>query len=354
MATVNRALWQDGVGVQGVVRERPVPTREELGDRQVLVKVHAWAMNPCDSMLQTVSLPFVKYPVILGQDVAGTVEAVGSTAASKFSVGDRIFAFTAGNNGFQEYVPLDYTLAAKIPGDLSYSEASVFGLCITTSSFSLFGKNFLNLDFPKLGAPKTGKTVLIWGGSSAAGSNAIQMAVGAGYEVLTTCSPRNFEYVKSLGASKVFDRSRPTVTEDVVAELGDCAGIYMAAGSNAAACKVSAASKQKVLVVSSNPVAPGDVPEGVEAKFTFGSGVGPEAFAETLPATFGGYLPEALANGVYKIAPPPRTVNRKGLDGIQEALDIMKAGVSAVKLVVERSWRHDPAHMPYFQPADQI
>lgn len=90
------------------------------------------------------------------------------------------------------------------------------------------------------------------------------------------------------------------------------------------------------MVVSSNPVAPEDVPAGVEAKFTFGSGIGPEAFAETLPATFGGYLTEALTKGVYKIAPPPHNVNSKGLDGIQEALDVLKAGVSASKLVVER------------------
>lgn len=90
------------------------------------------------------------------------------------------------------------------------------------------------------------------------------------------------------------------------------------------------------MVVSSNPIVPSDIPEGVEAKFTFGTGTGPDAFAETLPATFGGYLVEALAKGVYKIAPPPQVVNNKGIDGIQEALDELKAGVSALKLVVER------------------
>ncbi|KAI1179081.1 GroES-like protein [Nemania sp. FL0916] len=336
----NRVVWQDKAGVPGVVRERELPTENELGDRKVLVKVQAWALNPCDAMLQQTSLPFVKYPVILGQDVAGTVEAVapGSAAASKFSVGDRVFGFTA-NNGFQDYVPLDYTLMARIPGDLPYRDAVVFGLCITTSSFSLFGKDFLHLEYPKLDAPKRGKSILVWGGSSAAGTNAIQMATAAGYEVITTCSPRNFDYVKSLGAVKAFDYNDPNVIEKVASELdqGECAGIYMAAGSNAAACKVSAASKQKPPVASSNPVSPGDVPEGVTAKFTFGAGVGPEAFAETLPATFGGYLPEALAKGVYKIAPPPRVANKKGLDGIQEAMDILKGGVSASKLVVEQS-----------------
>jgi NADPH:quinone reductase-like Zn-dependent oxidoreductase len=232
-----------------VIREQTLPSSEDLDDRGVLIKVHAWAMNPCDAILQTTPLPFVKYPVILGQDVAGTVEAVkpDSTAASKFQVGDRVFGFTA-NNGFQDYVTLDYTLMAKVPGDIPYRDAVVFGLTITTSSFSLFGKDFLYLDYPALGAPKKGKTLLVWGGSSAAGSNAIQLATGAGYGVITTCSPSNFEYVKSLGAVKAFDYSSPTITQDIVAEIdnGDCVGIYMAAGSNAAACQVSAASRQEV------------------------------------------------------------------------------------------------------------
>ncbi|KAK7914223.1 hypothetical protein PG985_011926 [Apiospora marii] len=341
---MNRILWQDDVGVPGVIRERAIPTTDDLGDRKVLVKVQAWAMNPCDSLLQSTALPFVKYPVVLGQDIAGTVEAVapGSAAASQFRVGDRIFGFTV-NHGFQDYVALDYTLMARIPSaDMPYRDAVVFGLCATTSSFSLFGRDYLLLDFPKLDAPKKGKSLLVWGGSSAAGSNAIQMATGAGYDVITTCSPRNFDYVRNLGAVKAFDYNSPTVIQDVVAELdkGVCAGIYMAAGSNAAACQVSAASKQKfdkLFVASSNPIAPNDIPEGVEAKFTFGNGTGAEIFAETLPATFGRYLPEALAAGVYKIAPPPQVVNRKGLEGIQEALDALKDGVSAVKLVVGRS-----------------
>ncbi|KAM7202688.1 hypothetical protein V8F33_002614 [Rhypophila sp. PSN 637] len=126
MAPANRALWQDGVGVSGVIRDQPLPTTDELGDRKVLVKGEAWAMNPCDGMLQNTPLPFVKFPVILDQDIAGTVEAVapGKTAAKKF----------------KDYVPVDCSLIAKIPNDIPYSDAVVFGLCITTSSFSLFGK----------------------------------------------------------------------------------------------------------------------------------------------------------------------------------------------------------------------
>ncbi|KAI1409888.1 GroES-like protein [Hypoxylon sp. FL1857] len=330
---INRSLWQDKPGVPGVIREAPTPS--QLEDRQLLVKVHAWAMNPCDAMLQDQALPFIKYPVILGQDIAGVVEAVGSTAASKFEVGDRVFAFTI-NNGFQDYVPVDYTLTAKIPDPLSSVQASVFPLCCTTAAFSLFGKDFLGLPPPTLNPTNTGKSVLIWGGSSAVGSNGIQLAKAAGFEVITTCSPRSFDYVKGLGADKVFDYNSPSAIDDVVAELdkGTCAGIYLAVGSVADACRVSHRSKQKLFVASSNPVNPGDVPEGVEAKMVFGTG-GVDMFKEILPVTFGGFLVEALAQGMYKVAPPPEVVSTNGLQGIQEALNLLKKGTSAKKLVVE-------------------
>jgi len=247
----NRALWQDTFGVPGEIRNNSLSTNDELGDHKVLVKVHAWAINPCDHMLQDRNM--VKYPVILGCDVAGTVEAVvlGSAAASQFSVGDRVFGFSA-NNGFQDYVALEDKLMTKVPGDMACREAVVFGLCIATSAMFLFGKDYLHLDYPKLGASKNGQFVLVWGGSSAVGSNAIQLATAAGYNVIVTCSKKNFDYVKSLAAVQVFDYKDTDVTEKVAAELdrGECVGVFMAAGlkdGNVAACKVAAASKQKVL-----------------------------------------------------------------------------------------------------------
>jgi NADPH:quinone reductase-like Zn-dependent oxidoreductase len=247
----NRAVWQDTCGVPGVIRDNPLPTDHELGDHKVLVKVHAWAINPCDYILQDRNLGS-SYPIILGCDVAGTVEAVvpGSTAASHFRVGDRVFGFTA-NSGFQDYVALDDRLMATIPSDMAYREPVVLGLCIATSAMFLFGKDYLHLEYPKLGVPKRGKSILVWGGSSAVGSNAIQLATAAGYDVIATCSTRNFDYVKGLGAVQVFDYKDTDVTEKVAAELdrGECAGIFMAAGfedGNVAACKVAAASKQTV------------------------------------------------------------------------------------------------------------
>ncbi|KAI6085042.1 GroES-like protein [Hypoxylon rubiginosum] len=331
--SVNRVLWQDKPGVPGVIREDPIPT--QLEDRQVLVKVRSWALNPADAILQDQSLGHWTYPLILGQDVAGTVEAVGSIGASKFDIGDRVFGFSV-NNGFKDYVTLDHTLTAKIPESVSFSEACVFPLCITTASFALFGKDYLGLPLPSLNPMSTGKTILVWGGSSAVGSNGIQLAKAAGFDVVAACSSRNFDYVKNLGARAAFDYNSPSAINDIVAELdkGTCAGIYIAAGDAKDPCLIAHMSKDKPFVASSIPIKPGDAPEGVNAKMVFGKG-GIDQFEETLPVTFGGFLPEALAKCLYKIAPSPEIVSTKGLEGIQEALDILKKGVSAKKLVVE-------------------
>ncbi|KAL2188065.1 hypothetical protein L209DRAFT_778000 [Thermothelomyces heterothallicus CBS 203.75] len=200
---------------------RPLITHDELGDHKVLVKDRNLGPG---------------YPVILGCDVAGTVEVVapGSAAASRFRVGDRVFGFGA-NRGFQDYVALEDKLMATIPGDMTYHEPVVPGLCIATSAMFLFGEDYLHLDYPKLGLPKKGKSVLIWGG------------IGRRQQ----CDPAraNFDCVRSLGAVQVFDYKDPEVTERVAAELdeGECAGVFMAAGlkeGNVAAWKVAAASKQ--------------------------------------------------------------------------------------------------------------
>lgn len=332
MAT-NKQLWQIQPGEPGTIQESQVPSN--VDDRKLLVKVRSWAINPCDAILQDRALPIVKYPIILGQDISGTVEQVGSIAAQKFSKGDKIFGFTI-NNAFQEYAPVDYTLAAKIPDGVSFNEAVVFGLCCTTSAYSLFAPDHLALPLPSLDSEPIGKSILIWGGSSAVGSNAIQLAKGVGLEVFTTCSSRSFEYVRSLGADHVFDYSDLTVTDEIAAALdkGICAGIYLAAGNVADACQVSAKSKQKLFVSSSNPVMPGDCPEGVEAKMAYSTS-GAEAFAPAIAATWNGYLVEALSKGKYKVAPAPQIVSEKGVEGIQVALDMWKKGVSATKLVVE-------------------
>ena len=337
----HRSFWQDKAGVLGVIREGPIPSK--VADGEFIVKVHAWAVNPADYMVQDIPLPFVTYPLILGEDVAGTVEVVGPAAASKFKVGDRILGLALGSavmkpeqGGFQEYVILDHTMACKISDSLSFNDASVFPLCITTTTYGLFSKDFLGMPFPEVNSTSTGKSVFIWGGSSGVGSNAIQLCKAAGFEVITTCSARNFDYVKSLGADKIFDYNSPSAIKDIANELdqGICIGIFQAAGEVAPSCQVAHESKQKLFVATTNPVPEGTIPEGVEAKMVFAND-GAVIYYEISPATFGGFLPDALAKGLYKVAPAPEIVSTKGLEAIQESMDILKKGVSAKKIVIE-------------------
>ncbi|KAJ6015839.1 hypothetical protein N7540_010430 [Penicillium herquei] len=338
---MNQSVWQDQAGVPGVIRESPIPS--QISDEEIVIKVNAWAMNPADAMVQDIPLPFIKYPLILGQDIAGTVESVGSVAASKFQPGDRILGLALGaavakpeQGAFQEYVILNYNMACKIPDTLSFTDASVFPLCIATAAHGLFSKDYLGLPFPSttIAPNSSGKSILIWGGSSGVGSNAIQLCKGAGFEVITTCSPHNTQYVKDLGADIVFDYTDKDAIDEVVAALdkGECVGIFQAAGDPSPSCQVAHKSKQTLRVVATNPVPEGAAPEGVDAKMVFASG-GAVIYHETSPATFASYLPEALAKGTYKVAPAPEVVPTKGVEGLQEALDILKKGVSAKKLV---------------------
>lgn len=63
----------------------------------------------------------------------------------------------------------------------------------------------------------------------------------------------------------------------------------------------------------------------------------PDCWFETEQATFGGYLHEALAKGAYKVAPPPLVVNRKGLEGLQEGIDIMRVISEKGEVGVEKA-----------------
>ena len=102
-------------------------------------------------------------------------------------------------------------MASEIPDSISFESAAVIPLGLSTAPAGLFQDDFLKLQFPTVPPQKqTGNTLLIWGGASSVGSNAIQLAIAAGYQVVTTASPKNFEYVKKLGASAVYDYNAAT------------------------------------------------------------------------------------------------------------------------------------------------
>ncbi|KAJ3487136.1 hypothetical protein NLG97_g6476 [Lecanicillium saksenae] len=209
------------------------------------------------------------------------------------------------------------------------------------------------------GTKPNGKTVLVWGGSTSVGGNAIQLAVAAGYSVVTTASPKNYDYVKSLGASHVFDYRSRTVIADIVTLLRNkpvSGAIAVGNGSTEACIDVLSKTKSPGMVAQVSFPWPEKIPSGgirlfmsmlflawwnvtvafkskmagVKAKFVFGSSLFEN---EVSTAIYKDFLPEALQQSKYVAAPPPQVVG-DGLRSIQKGLDLQMEGVSAMKIVV--------------------
>lgn len=157
----------------------------------------------------------------------------------------------------------------------------VLPLGISTASAGLFQKDYLNLPFPSPEQPALkplNRILLIWGGSSSVGSCAIQLAKAAGAIIITTASPKNFAYVKTLGAEEVFDYRAEDVEDQIVDWLQSktVLGAFHARGGNGAVqtcARIVDRSQGKAIVVSVRgiPHPPGDgeggdVPKAVRTK----------------------------------------------------------------------------------------
>lgn len=123
------------------------------------------------------------------------------------------------HGGFQLYTVCKDIIVSPIPDSLSFEQAVVLPLAISTAATGLFKKDRLALPYPTNASKPTGKSVLVWGGSSSVGSSAIQLAAAAGVTVVTVASSHNLEYVKSLGAEHAFDYKSPSVVDDIVSAV---------------------------------------------------------------------------------------------------------------------------------------
>jgi len=370
MPPANKAAWLTAKQARPLeVKAAPYTSP---GKNEVVVKAKAIAVNPVDAMKQAMGdmmMGWIKYPFILGDDVAGEIFEVGP-GVTRFKPGDRVVGHAvsidkrsnrASEGAFQEYVVLRENLVSQIPDSLSYENACVLPLCLSTAACGLFMKDFLALDHPSIKKTQnsTGQTLVVWGGSTSLGSNAIQLAVAAGYQVITTASPKNFDYVKSLGASHVFDYRSPTAVSDIISVIKNkrsAGAIAIGDGSMEACIKIVAASQGRKFIAQASVPMPAQIPpkgmalvrfiagflwfnistfvsckvKGIGAKFIWGDDL---MANEVGSAIYEHFLPEALANEKYVAAPEPYVVG-KGLENIQAALDLVKQGVSAQKVVV--------------------
>lgn len=185
--------------------EKPVPAENE-----VLVRVHAASVNSWDwdllrgtFLTRLLGAPFKpKYP-ILGADVAGRVEAVGS-GARRFQPGDEVFGdlCASGWGGFAEYVCAREDALAHKPADVTFEQAAA------TPQAGVMAMQGIH-DY---GQVQAGQHVLINGAGGGVGTFAIQLAIARGAEVTGVDKPGKLEMMRSIGADHVIDYTRDDFT----------------------------------------------------------------------------------------------------------------------------------------------
>lgn len=193
-----KAFVVDRYGKNQRLRAAELP-EPDVGDDEVLIQVHATAVNLLDSKIRNgefkLFLPY-RTPFVLGHDVAGVVIRVGSRVR-QFKAGDEVYArpddFRIGT--FAEFIAVKADSVAIKPRNISMEEAASIPLVGLTAWQALVEKAQL----------QKGQKVFIQAGSGGVGTFAIQLAKHLGATVATTTSAGNAALVKSLGADVVID-----------------------------------------------------------------------------------------------------------------------------------------------------
>lgn len=363
MSPTSKAVICTGVG-QLAIKEVPIP---KVRDRHILVKVKAVGLNPTDwkSVHATILKAGAPESTIgyaagtkVGCDYAGVVEAVGAGVTKPFKKGDRVCGIVAGAKDAELGAFGDYTLGLEdlqvhIPDNLSFEEAATLGVGITTVGQGLY--QFLGLPLPSTPITPGSKSILIYGGSTATGILGIQFARLSGLRVLTTSSPHNFDYLKSLGAEAVFDYHKPVdelgaeiraYTDNKLTLAWDCSPT----AESARLCALSLSDSEEGSYANLLPIDTGFLsainPKVTKAGFTMGYTAFGEPFKrggldypakpeDTVYARkFWELSRDLLSQGKVKVAKIELDRGGKGLEGVVKGLDDLREGrVSGTKLV---------------------
>jgi len=194
---------------QPTLADIPAP---EAKPGEVLVRVHAASVNGIDLSVASGRLRGMleyDFPVVLGKDFAGTVEAVGA-GVTGFDAGERVFGVVSdpsplSSRSFAEYlaVPAGPNLT-RVPEGVDFAAAGVLGLA---GSAALQAVDAVD--------PAAGETVLVSGATGGVGAYVVQLAAARGATVIATAQPGDEEdFVRDLGASHAVD-----YTGDVAAQV---------------------------------------------------------------------------------------------------------------------------------------
>lgn len=325
---------------------RPIP---KPGANELVVRNHAIAANPVDWKIQDYAVFVEKYPNVLGSDVAGIVEEVGSSV-SAFKPGDRVCGYTAviynqepDHGAFQTYSLLKDIGTSKIPDSMSFVEGSVFPMAVATAGSGLFITAEVSRPSSSDATPGKGKGLVIWGAASSVGVMTIQIAKDLGFTIFGTASPTHHDYLKSLGAHYLVDYRDSEAISKLVTASKD-AGVPIELGYDTISTGESPAWTAEVVSKASNgkggkvvttlpfekteklPAGVQTVGTGAYANFTSHPDAGKWLFND--------YLQNALTKKTLVPAPKIEVI-KGGIKSTQKVWDQLKAGVSGQKLVIE-------------------
>jgi NADPH:quinone reductase len=207
-AYINRTGPPEGIEYGELPDPTPAPT-------QVLVKVGAVAVNPIDTYIRSgaVAMP-LKFPFILGCDLAGTVVACGADVRS-FKPGDRVWGSNQGLFGrpgtFAAFAAVDERWLYPTPSEQLDTEAAAGALVGITAHMGLFQNAGL----------KPGETLFVNGGTGGVGASVVQLGKFAGARVIATVgSAEKKKLCESLGADLVLDYHSATLDDEIRAFAG--------------------------------------------------------------------------------------------------------------------------------------
>ena len=216
-----KAAYFERHGGPEVVRYGDLPD-PEAGPGEIVVDIHAASVNGADcKVLAGRYSQLADLPHVLGRDFSGVVAALGE-GVDEFAPGDPVFGVCeVGQEGaYAEKIAVNAALVARKPDGLSHVDAAALALIGLTAVVSI--EDTLAL--------QPGERILIQGGAGGVAGFAIQLAKHIGAQVIATCSARNIDYVRGLGADEVIDYD----AQDFAEAVSGCDAVFETVGGDVA------------------------------------------------------------------------------------------------------------------------
>lgn len=205
--------WQyDSVagGLEKNLKINDTAAQPAIGDDEILVEVHAMALNPVDYKVTESGLPLklLGSKCIPGADFCGKVAKAGKKIDS-FQIGEWVFGAKNGavsNGSLAQYIAVSKDSLTSLPKDVEVDHAATVGIV---------GLTEIQAIKPHV---KAGDKVFINGGSGGTGVYGIQIAKALGCHVTTSCSTGNVKLCESLGADEVIDYKTSNIVDALAAK----------------------------------------------------------------------------------------------------------------------------------------